>query len=451
MDACRLLVVAAFLSAFFGPKPCAAADPSFTLEVLSQDHIDWPSLAIDAQDQIHLAYYYWTNTDHGLEYRRKSAGGWVVETLPATMGYYGSLALDPSGTPHLSYFDPAGADLAVRYATRTGSGWIAETVAIAGAPGITMGKTSLAFDAQGTPQVAFCVDQALRFAQKSANGWLVETLDTNGAPQVGRYPSLQIDSQGDPYIAYSDDSRLVLAHKAENGWQFETVDSGGGLYPSLALDASGNASISYFGSGQSVLKYAHHDASGWSIETPGAGALSSLVLDANGNPCISYQDNSGILKYATKSNGGWTTQTVDGSELSGSRQSLALDSMGRPSVAYEFHTRYSRQVALRYAHADLASGVEVTNRARTWFSPVSPSPSRGSIAQLAFRLARREVVTVQLFDVRGRLVALRPSQTYDPGEHAVQWDTGSHPAGMYFLRLQTQRGESMQQRWTRLR
>jgi hypothetical protein len=46
------------------------------------------------------------------------------------------------------------------------------------------------------------------------------------------------------------------------------------------------------------------------------------------------------------------------------------------------------------------------------------------------------VVTVELFDVGGRLVGFRPPESF-PASAAitVQWNAGNLPSGFYFLRL----------------
>src|SRR5262249_9794826 len=86
-------------------------------------------------------------------------------------------------------------------------------------------------------------------------------------------------------------------------WTLETVDSGFSYYTSLALDAQGNPHISYYADfTQGDLKYASKSGGVWTTEsvdiTGDVGSYTSLALDAEGNPRISYYDTvNGDLKY----------------------------------------------------------------------------------------------------------------------------------------------------------
>lgn len=68
-----------------------------------------------------------------------------------------------------------------------------------------------------------------------------------------------------------------------------------------------------------------------------------------------------------------------------------------------------------------------------------PNPSRAGIA-FGFALERAGRVTAELFDARGRRVAVAVDRDFDPGEHAGSWDgrvaSGTRaPSGIYYLRL----------------
>jgi len=69
------------------------------------------------------------------------------------------------------------------------------------------------------------------------------------------------------------------------------------------------------------------------------------------------------------------------------------------------------------------------------------NPARDG-AQVAFRLPTAQGVTVQVHDVRGRLVRSLVEGGLGGGEHVARWDGaladgGRAPAGVYFVTLRT--------------
>ncbi len=87
-------------------------------------------------------------------------------------------------------------------------------------------------------------------------------------------------------------------------------------YNSVAIDSSGNPHIAYYQKENSAtdypdLKYAYKDSTGWHIETllshiSGSGRWVSLALDSSGKPHIAYyQSTPDRLWYAYKDSTGW--------------------------------------------------------------------------------------------------------------------------------------------------
>lgn len=65
-----------------------------------------------------------------------------------------------------------------------------------------------------------------------------------------------------------------------------------------------------------------------------------------------------------------------------------------------------------------------------------PNPfNRSSI--IRFSIFQREVVTVKVFDMLGKEVAVLVDGWLDAGEHAVPFDADDLPTGLYFYRLVT--------------
>jgi len=54
---------------------------------------------------------------------------------------------------------------------------------------------------------------------------------------------------------------------------------------------------------------------------------------------------------------------------------------------------------------------------------------------ISFSLENQSAVNISIYDITGRLVDVLTSQTYDAGNHALIWDAGEQPSGIYFARL----------------
>ncbi len=329
------------------------------------------SLALDALGNPHIAYH---NQGPGdLKYAKKSGVSWSIETVDAAghVGDHPSLALDAQGNPRISYWIDVAADL--KFAAKSGdAAWSIEVVdASAGDVGF---GSSLGLDAQGNPRIAYneYSSSDLKYATKSSGGWTLETVEING----GRNRSLALDAQGNPCISYSDgdlkftDSAVhVLSPLGGERWaagSLKTVRWSGAGTVSIQLSSDGGLTYSTLLSSISAhevtitvpvltseearvrinrsspistsdspryFSIAPDLVSPWWSETVGAGDVSSLALDARGKPHVSFNDAvSGHLRYASRSGGAWTLETVD--DVAG-LSSLKLDSEGNPRISYD--------------------------------------------------------------------------------------------------------------------
>ena len=66
--------------------------------------------------------------------------------------------------------------------------------------------------------------------------------------------------------------------------------------------------------------------------------------------------------------------------------------------------------------------------------PAYPNPSQGAVT-LAYQLAERAPVTLEVIDVLGRRVAVLVSEEQEPGHYAVRWAPRGLAAGTYLYRL----------------
>jgi hypothetical protein len=141
-----------------------------------------------------------------------------------------------------------------------------------------------------------------------------------------------------------------------SSWISEEVDSGHGQYsltkPLIVVDSMDNPHICY-NQVWEYLKYAKKTETGWSIEEVDKGQTwwSDIAIDSNNIPHISYVKFTSWyyhqydLKYAYRSNNGWNTTTLEMGGNFGS--SIALDSNDYPQISY--NNRYSTGRALKHA------------------------------------------------------------------------------------------------------
>ena len=273
---------------------------------------EYTSIKIDSSSRPHIAYYDYTNGD--LKYANWTGTAWSSQTIDSNgeVGRFCSLALDSSNNPHISYLDESTTSL--KYAKFNGAAWSKDIVDSAGVRGWF---TSIALDSNDKPHISYFdwANGYLRYATKSGASWSTSIVDNTSF--AGEYTSIALDSADKPYISYYDvtNCSLKCAKNTTGAWTKETVDTNNtGRYSSIAVNrANGNIHISYFDSKNFDLKYAKYNGS-WSKST----------LD--GTPSD--------LKYAKKTGGSWSVQSVDSTDDKGEYTSIALDRGNNVHISY---------------------------------------------------------------------------------------------------------------------
>jgi hypothetical protein len=173
-----------------------------------------PSLALDAEGRVHVAYL--DVTGRHLSYAVCSVscqdlGNWTTTAVDpaAGAGRQPSIAVGPDGSVAMAYYDETGRDL--RYAlcreSCTGSsGWLAATIEA----GPDVGREpSLAIDQYNRAHLAYYDfgNGALHYATctracESGESWRV--IEAEGDGDTGRSPSLTVGGDGRISIAYMD-------------------------------------------------------------------------------------------------------------------------------------------------------------------------------------------------------------------------------------------------------
>ncbi|MEX0816982.1 MAG: hypothetical protein WD027_06025 [Gaiellales bacterium] len=184
-------------------------------------------------------------TDQGVEHYVLADGAWSVGSIGTgalEYEYDVSLALTGDGLPALTYFDDRAGALV--YAEEEGGSWTLERI-VSGEAGES---SSLAFDSQGTPHVAFSDERGgVGYAARFDGAWHVEELASGDGPTA---VALAIGRGDVPHVAFADRGTLRYAVRAGDGWQVEDVATAGrrplGRRVSLALDDGGTPHLAAY-------------------------------------------------------------------------------------------------------------------------------------------------------------------------------------------------------------
>lgn len=297
---------------------------------------------------------------------------------------------------------------------------------------------------------------AMVIAHRTASGWLRDSLDLPGSPMAWNHvarPPFGLDSQSRPHFLFSSEGLPGLMHATRTGagWQVDTVDAsvralGFSAKPSLAFDASGQPRVLY--ADGSMLRFSTWTGSGWSTELVASdfrGGACALEIDATNVPCALYSTElldpeapHGGLYYSRKHQANWPRTFVnDDSSYNWSPQ-LRFDASGSPLVLH--NDPAWRMTTL--ASAWLTAGTESAPHERPLgLSLRSSNPSRiGSALEWALTTPTPSEVTLECYDVSGRLVATSPTWIAAAGSTWLRWSTGAERTGVYFVRARTTSG-----------
>jgi hypothetical protein len=194
--------------------------------------------------------------------------------------------------------------------------------------------------------------------------WQIETVDRSGPAE---FTSMKIDKNGNIHVAYIPNVaghplKYAFWDQALHRW-FSMRVTGTASFCTLALDSQQRPHISFADHGTGVgakLRHAYWDGASWKvqpIEIPAGGVVAyytSIALDGNDNPFLSFYD------YADQANNFrlrmrsvfwmgtyWEVRVVDPQGGSGKFNSIAVDTAGRPHIAYA-NVKYETS-GLRYA------------------------------------------------------------------------------------------------------
>lgn len=106
--------------------------------------------------------------------------------------------------------------------------------------------------------------------------------------------------------------------------------------------------------------------------------------------------------------------------------------------------RNSDGVVLNSQNLSIPVGIQDAKATGISQMNIFPNPATSDV-NVAVNLAQASSVSVQMFDVMGRLVNETPAQNMTAGENSIQINTANLPAGVYSVRVQTETGSVTKQ------
>jgi len=447
-------------------RPHIAYDIDYALKYAVWNGTDWeietivpqyacvPSLVLDSQDEPHIAFDYCeVDSDCDLRYAYRSEGLWKIEIVDPEKGsgWWVSLALDGNGYPHISYlwFTYSTVHTELRYAHWTGTEWQTETVDDSSDLPYP-NSIAIAIDNQNHPHISYWYEDSgtneLRYAHGTGKFWDIQVLDSG--LHVGARNSIALDSQDNPCIAYQayfeqDNGFVRYAHWTGSEWNIQDVDHGTGIGDScsLALDNQNYPHISYLNTSNDTLKLAWYGYDlaisllsftatpqeessvllNWQVETTEGEQIAGFNLYRReiNNDIAAEVSNLGCI---------WTQ--VNPSLITGQNPYTYTDSSVELGKSYE----YRLEAVLADESTEILGTASCAPTPPAFaINKVYPNPA-SDVLNLALTLPQTGGVTLELYDLTGRVVATKDIQISSPGEFTEQLDVGGLANGVYTLR-----------------
>jgi hypothetical protein len=192
----------------------------------------YTSIAVDSKGTMYIAYYSPMSGELKLAYKSFSDTSFSIENIDigetGNVGLYPSIAIDAEDHFHIAYYDDEQGD--VKYATNAGGDLSCETVDLSGA--VVVGHyTSIVVDTLGIVYISYqdVTNGFLNYAVGKAGSWYNYTIDNSG--NTGFASSIALDSSNMVFISYfhedTSNEDLDLMY-ASNGYDLSVAKTGAG-------------------------------------------------------------------------------------------------------------------------------------------------------------------------------------------------------------------------------
>lgn len=424
------------------------------------------SVGLDVAGKAHIAY--WDAENTALRYAHWTGSEWAITTVDnqGNVGLDVDIALDPLGDPNISYLDQSGNDRDLKYARWARTLWQIEAVDTTGRAGY---GTSISLDSMGNPYISYLAYPSPQL--KLARGTLVH----DGIPLSIVVPSDTVltDSIYIPQAwvrnigDFSETFNVVIT--IDGYVDTSTVFS---LSPSDSVQvAFGPWNVPADDSTQYIISICtfvpdDYDTTNDCLFKPvfaysadyDAGLIS---IDAPGDTVFT---DSLITPAATVGNFGNVPETFDViATIDGYADTVRVTGLPPDSATQRTFKNWEvpptdsvtyTMVVCTNAAGDIDTTNDCAQKSIFAYNPVGVEEEFRRMLQIVdFRLGQNEPnpftrstaicyslpvasrVTLEVYDIAGRLVGTLVDKRQGPGVYQVQWDRKTTPSSVYFYRL----------------
>lgn len=255
---------------------------SWTSTVVESNHVDYDiALALDVNDDVHIAYCRWEVSYLGEErllYATNASGSWQRQDVTSHYYFLSDVAIGvtTAGTVYIAYSktDTLGGSMDLYIASGYWDNW--DSV-------LQGGKAfdcDIAIDSDDNVHLTYAKEGTHVYYRTNSSGSWVYSLVSHDYDKVVGDTSIAVDAEATVHISFYEandapfDAILKYANNDSGSWAIETVDNSlnTGYYTSIAATAEGAVRISYYDIFTKHLKYARNDLGSWYTQT---------VADAN--------------------------------------------------------------------------------------------------------------------------------------------------------------------------
>jgi hypothetical protein len=429
---------------------------------------------------VHVVWADTRDDNNEIYYRRQVGGMWESEvrlTNDPNLSDYPCIAQGQDGRLHVAWVDTRDGDQEIYYkACDATGGWSADERVtsyslVDRSPAIAVGDTAvyLAWERHVSPMKVYSVF----FSQRTAAGWSAPIEADLAAYKDCYRPSLAFGSEGLLHLVFEretaslrPDEKEKIVHKSWDGsaWSGRTGLSSDVSYSRGPVVAVGSDSTVHvvWQDGENIggdIFYTWYDGASWQateqIVTGGAEAsMPSIAVDGNGGVHVVWVDHrhgQSEVYSMSKDGSSWGAQTRLTNAVGASMlPTVAANGPGKVCVVWT-DLRHGNAEVYFVSSSD-ASGIRDIPAATadgSWLYLSQPYPVPfTSKARIDFTLHDASDISLQVFDVSGRLVRTLAEGRYSSGSHHVFWDGkrelgGYAVPGVYFILCRGPRGKDM--------